>query len=466
MDVRTHITKQRKWRRVLAASFFALTCAQAGLLAQTNPLEESWRWAHFSTSSGLPSNIVRDIKDAPDGTPWALTVAGPAWFDGFQWHAVESDIVRYENNFRGIIGFYGNGMLFQIKDRFFVATKSDITPFPVDSVSEMWVLAKDSVLLLRNQSPFVYAHGQLTRFPFPGWKNGMTFGGKLEHNHFIVWSRESMFAWDGRERRTIIDFDRGPAGVGAMAENAAREMLFVIGYPQSKAGLWESRRGERARRNPFRTVRKELLMSIADNGDAIVLYENNFLRIRRKGKWNVLNDLPDFFREVSCLQYRSNGDLWVATDHGLFLCRLSAASWTKHSWAEGDQRNRVNNILRARNGTTWLATSGGLVHVGLGGASTTVASIGSTPITVVTGLAEDYNGNIWISSGSEFTGAYRWDGKRWQHLPILQHGLGVYIHKIECDEEGRLWFLGLSKGWDKEPTANAGVYVFEDESVV
>ena len=57
---------------------------------------EQWRWVHFTTDEGLPSNRVLDVCEARDGTPWVSTTAGLAWYDGYIWHSVglESGIPR------------------------------------------------------------------------------------------------------------------------------------------------------------------------------------------------------------------------------------------------------------------------------------------------------------------------------------------------------------------------------------
>lgn len=53
---------------------------------QDDTFSEDWRWAHFTTDNGLPSNRVNDIVETSDGIPWAVTPAGLAWYDGFKWN--------------------------------------------------------------------------------------------------------------------------------------------------------------------------------------------------------------------------------------------------------------------------------------------------------------------------------------------------------------------------------------------
>ncbi len=53
-------------------------------------INEEWRWVHFTTESGLPSNDIEYIEEARDGTMWVGTKAGLAWFDGYVWHKIDS----------------------------------------------------------------------------------------------------------------------------------------------------------------------------------------------------------------------------------------------------------------------------------------------------------------------------------------------------------------------------------------
>jgi len=67
---------------------WALLLFPALLHAQTDPLYEDWRWVHFTTASGLPSNTIINIVETTEGVVWAHTAAGLAWYDGFRWQGV------------------------------------------------------------------------------------------------------------------------------------------------------------------------------------------------------------------------------------------------------------------------------------------------------------------------------------------------------------------------------------------
>jgi len=85
----------------------------------------------------------------------------------------------------------------------------------------------------------------------------------------------------------------------------------------------------------------------------------------------------------------------------------------------------------------------------------------TNPVNIITGMAEDSEGNVWISSGSSFSGAYSWDGKQWKHF-FVGGDSGFPIHKIRKDKQGRLWFLGLGYGRSNLTENAPGAYLFEN----
>ncbi len=71
--------------RLLVCFSFVLLLSSLTIRAQPQSYDEEWRWVHFTTESGLPSNDVSDVIETPDGVPWAATAGGLVWYDGFQW---------------------------------------------------------------------------------------------------------------------------------------------------------------------------------------------------------------------------------------------------------------------------------------------------------------------------------------------------------------------------------------------
>ncbi len=94
-----------------------------------------------------------------------------------------------------------------------------------------------------------------------------------------------------------------------------------------------------------------------------------------------------------------------------------------------------------------------------------IEEINDTPLGTVTGLVEDFEGNIWITSGVNYGGVFRWDGYRWEHFGTDDGLTAAVIHKIVIDRQGRLWFLGLGEkfpGPDSEDAPQPGAFVFSN----
>ncbi|MFM9901899.1 MAG: two-component regulator propeller domain-containing protein, partial [Polaromonas sp.] len=70
-------------------------------------------------------------------------------------------------------------------------------------------------------------------------------------------------------------------------------------------------------------------------------------------------------RQVNQIHYGDNGDLWLATESGVDLFRGSPAGWNVWAYPFPDNRNSVNGLAEARDGTIWLATGGGVEQVRL-----------------------------------------------------------------------------------------------------
>src|SRR2546426_3039817 len=119
-----------KLRVLYPTLFLALALTQPSL-AQVEKFDEEWRWSHFTTESGLPSNQVYAVTETPDSIVWAATSGGLAWFDGFQWHSLPDTSAFYKRRAAAIVA-NTDGSLFVIFDHtLHRCTKEGLTPIPV-----------------------------------------------------------------------------------------------------------------------------------------------------------------------------------------------------------------------------------------------------------------------------------------------------------------------------------------------
>ena len=105
------------------------------------------RWTHFTTESGLPSNQIYQIFEGRDGTMWASTSKGLAYYDEFQWVAIDSPKGIHQSLLLGIFYGMGDRIIASNNLNIFIGTKDGFQKLPVENVinavpsSERYIIA-------------------------------------------------------------------------------------------------------------------------------------------------------------------------------------------------------------------------------------------------------------------------------------------------------------------------------------
>ncbi len=440
---------------------------------------EDWRWAIFTTASGLPSNSVSDLVETAEGTVWAATLKGMAWFDGYRWTPVgpESGIPTQTPNSLAVLD--ENRIIVVVAGALYKGSREGfrrvdvsidgVAPRPVTvtegAAGEVFVLVADGPDLetaIYDGTSFRWVTPRLRTSGDPDvahiWGNGtgslwLPIGGGVQRWEKGTW--EPYFAPYGSDG----------VAVTAIVETPGRHLLASIDYPPQARGIWEWSGAEAERRNP---AGADLFasMDVSPNGDAVVAYRSGDARIRQDGRWSLIEKLPQRMAGVLFVKFRPNGDLWVGSQRGLHLLRPALGRWTRWSVESPDVRNEILEILQTTEGSLWLGTGSGIAIHRPDGSVEWIESVNGIALAEITGLAEDRYGGIWISSGSALEGAFRWDGARWQHFAD-EHGLEApLIHKIRKDRSGRLWFLGLAPmiGTDRDHPEPGAFLLLDDGS--
>ncbi|MHC4958619.1 MAG: ligand-binding sensor domain-containing protein [Planctomycetota bacterium] len=124
------------------------------------------------------------------------------------------------------------------------------------------------------------------------------------------------------------------------------------------------------------------------------------------------------------------GELWSASPAGIARRRLRPR-FTRHPLPHTD---RVHALAAAPDGSIWCATQKGVARrVG------DRFEVHGEDLGLVTAVAVDTAGHVWIGSGSAFTGVRRFANGRWEAVP----GIDAFVHSIGLDETGTLWFSAL-----------------------
>jgi PAS domain S-box-containing protein len=412
--------------------------------AQSYPLNEEWRWVRFTTESGLPSNEVTHVVETEDGTVWAGTSKGLAWFDGYEWKKP----IRPEGIPEGpVLELYARGdeLLAHIGDRLYYGRGHDLLQVPVEGVHQAVILGQDSLIIRKGDSLFTYTGGTLSPMehspPIESDDSRVkNFGLVMTRGGIWLDAIEGLCRFDGRKWERKIT---GPPAASArlaiqyMAEDEYGNAYASIGAPGERRGLWSWKRDTPPALVPFPYLNLGVpAVDLGPRGDFIACYPQGTNILRRGNGWSTL---PGRKRAINFLRFRKNGDLWFGSPDGLFLFRQTSTRWTFLKRPGPDLKSRGNEIMVSRGGSFFLASAGG-VEICRPGEEPTIIPGGPKQVT---GLAEDSAGNIWASSGAAFDGVYRWDGARWTHYPVYSDPNGARFHKIRKDRSGKLWFLGM-----------------------
>jgi signal transduction histidine kinase/ligand-binding sensor domain-containing protein len=457
--------------RLGLASPLVLALASA-TAAQDDPLTESWRWVHFTTASGLPSNRVFNIIETPDGTVWAATQAGLAWFDGYAWHAIPKSDGLPEAKLNAVVPDGSNGLLVVAENRLYrggrngfrlLSVALDGQGQPVANVARL----DDGRLLtlVGGGRLFAWQDGALLPFPVPSDAQPTSSLGIWSADGRGVWTCTvaGVYRWERDRWALRVPTARSPFVIRAVSEDGRGEGLISFQAPAAERGLWTWTADGHPGLDPRLPRESVESLDLAPNGDAIAVYETGAVWSRRAGRWSAVEPLPAELRSVLFVKFRENGDLWVGSETGLHLLRRSSERWTYWDRGTRDSRTRINEILRTHDGSIWIGREEGIEIHWPNGRVEEIDRVLGTPLRVITGLAEDVGGHVWVSSGSAFEGAFRYDGRAWRHVGARE-GLGPgRFHRITRDRQGRLWFLGISPGLPHElppPRNEPGAFVY------
>ena len=443
------------------AALFGLLLLALPLGAQLDNLYESWRWAHFTERDGLPSKQVHSVVETADGAIWARTFKGLAWYDGYHWHSVGAAAGLPEISPGALFPLPEGGLFVSFDRQLYVGDRSDFESIPLPIEIESIVPRADgSLLILSDNTLHLYRDGQLSSFAAPADVPANEYVKLVRTLSGTIWLHSLNDLLRLEEDSWILE--QSGRSFDHITEDQNGRRFASIVLPISARGLWTWTSGSPAQRYPGGRV--DLLGFIAGSVDGRLFagYESGDIFARTGEDWALLEPLPEQMRNALSIGFLDNGDLWVGTESGLFLHRSSSPLWTRWSQEADDLRNRVDEILLTRDRSTWLGTDAGIEIRRPHSATEWIDHIGDVDLTIVTGLAEDPQGSVWASSGAQWAGAFRYDGRQWEFVGPEQ-GLGAgRIHRIHSDNQGRLWFLGMAIENGDISRDSAAVYVYQN----
>lgn len=423
---------------------------------------------HFTTESGLPSNQVYDVTESSDGTVWVATAGGLAWFTGYQWVPIDTSWIPAGKRPKSF-SFDDEGRLIVVMgERCYIGGTGGFETLPLNLVHAAVPFGWDSILVLDNLTLWLYSHRTLK----PLTEMNSVLGNVYElqrTSNGRIWASTQNVLFFLEENKWIpkVASDNSPLRFETLSliENERGYGMVGLSLPLSMRGVWEWDQGCPPSRSSTEQNVSVRTATIGSSNEILAVGRSGTVRFRYQGEWSSVNYFHPAIHDIEKFQFRKNADLWVCTQSGLFLHNASSTRWTYFRHKDVDPRNEVNEILQARDSSLWVANAGGVEVFQKDGTSRRFDRLLGRPLYVTTGLCEDNDGNIWISSGGAFGGAFRWDGVRWT---LVSEGTplgGKRIHKIRKDNLGRLWFLSIwpdSKSEHPDTTLGAVVYDKEE----
>ncbi len=157
-------------------------------------------------------------------------------------------------------------------------------------------------------------------------------------------------------------------------------------------------------------------------------------------RFTSADGLPDDY--IQALAADRDGCVWVGTRQGLaHLCGTKIDVQTKANGLSGDL---VGTLLLARNRDLWIGTSGGLSRRAPAGRLTTFAAPRDLPPGIVSAMADDVQGDLWIATRN--SGLSRLSGDTVSR--INAQIFNADILGMAADNQGYLW-LTRERGVDR-----------------
>lgn len=418
-------------------------------------LRDGWRWRWYGAESGLPAAPIDRILETPSGEMWVVTRAGLAWYNGNFWQSPPSSPqlplfsgVGAIADSAGVILCSG-GSLYRVDHAGYHAI-----PLPLDvqhiTVRKVAPLKGRGLILQSDSLLYLLSHGILVRFPSPFDEPGTrrvpetTFGiYDSEDDMPVLNTASGLYRWHGDrwsvllplkgEYLTMISFCDDAEGRGSVCCRIGKDLCMVEWGAEGMV--------TRTTIMPSQAI---LTTDFGLNGDLLALDQSGEVLARNGTDWIALTPTPAELTGVTTIRFDRTGALWVGKSNGVQVCDLPSKIWNRLIAPLPGAMNSANALLFTADSLLWVGTSDGVLVYRDTALVRVIRSIGSRTLGVVTALAQDPAGGVWVGSGSAFGGAYRWDGNAWKYFGAREGLTDNGVHRIIRDREGRLWFLTIS----------------------
>ncbi len=358
--------------------------------------EAQYRFTQWTADSGLPQNSVRGLVQTPDGFLWVATLNGIARFDGVRFQVFDKSTTPgiSSSRFAAMVGGAGADLWMLSEDSNVVhfhegafATLSEpagVRPHSVGGITAdgdgaVWI-ESDGMVLRWNQLN--------RRF------ERESFSSADLHFQPLWWIGTGFWARVGNE---ILCFNRGQLKTFAMPIHIdARQIRGVAGNANGQTWIatTDGRIGRLSSTPAKLSYRAD---SFVLSGPVGANWKLEISPSRFERRIHIPIGGVDHSIALNVGKTDNEGNVWVGSEgDGLF--RIQKQYITVLSSDEGLASNNVYPVFRSRSGDMWAGSwPGGLSQIRNGRVIRTFGRAqGLTDL--VTSLAEDHNGTLWIGT--------------------------------------------------------------------
>lgn len=174
----------------------------------------------------------------------------------------------------------------------------------------------------------------------------------------------------------------------------------------------------------------------ATYGDGICRFDGKQLKYLNKKegvKGNIIREIAE----------DANGNIWFATNSGLFGYEKN--EFTNYTEKHGYKDIEIGCVHIDTKGIIWLGIEGGILtfngsdftKIKMPASTFTPENAGSPLASLISSIAEDKKGNIWI--GTNGSGVYRYDGKKMTQLSEKEGLCNNFVLSVVEDSHGKIW---------------------------
>jgi signal transduction histidine kinase/ligand-binding sensor domain-containing protein len=397
----------------------------------------SYLRTRFSNEDGLPSSVVHDIVQSPDG---------------FLWLSVGSDtLTRFDGrHFTEIASFTARVLATDAEGGLWAGTNGGLQRIPATALNQFGRLPAtlyhpgpgpgSQVICLhfsRSGILWVGTAGGLYRFEHNVFSSAIPQLGiyrieEASNGHLLVVTSKGFVEWDGRR---AVPHPEVAAQLGVKTD----EIFHVL--EDSRGVTWFCTSNGVARRIKG-SVEKLGQFGRRGHG-AFRAYEDpsgNVWFAKAEGLFRATSGgvepvIPGI--NVRCLYGDRDGDLWIGTN-GDGLVRFKDREVRMFTTRDGLPNNIVMTVLASREGTLWTGANCGGISRFDGRSFRTYDEKDGLKNSCVFALAEDVNQDLWI--GTYGGGAFRFRGGRFTQYCKTQGFASNVVRSIVAARDGSIWF--------------------------